>query len=611
MKAFFPAPYPDECLYSILCRYYVRTGSTGYAHTSTELFGNVQILTSSVYLPMRIECIDSWVSPSSGITRRSIAENNTLYPYWAISYPPDYRFETERIISGGSPVPEFDRVGALKSRRSWSKCLKYCPICAAEDISRYGEAYWHRRHQLAEMIYCVKHRIRLLDSDVLVRRAATRFYPLTSVLIEEHDKVPYDDLLPHMDKLLKIGQECEWLIEHGLEVGWAANGYDKYLKLLRDKGIATFQGRCDYYALESAFNDYWGTDFLDALFSVTGDSRINGWTDRIDRNKMRSYKPLNHILLMCFLADSVSGFISSNPADTPYGHPPFLCENPICPNYHIAGAELVNLRYYGNGVTASFECTYCGIQYKHNKAKYSRELRVVIDYGHLWDNVLRHCCADPTITNKQAAEILKCSMSVLMNQKRKRGLLEPALYDTEMGPEKYYKARVAELCAEYDEVTIALLQEKVPGAYSYLGDHHKDWLRSRIVFEKERKYLRENEERLLERVRAFIDRLTTKGYPKRQVTFGYIASIIGAKRDELRCRKVTSALLENVIESKEAWLRRRIIMAYRQRPASDAPFTLTDVKRALTIHDVTYAKHQKLIKQIITELNGNETTMEN
>ena len=108
--------------------------------------------------------------------------------------------------------------------------------------------------------------------------------------------------------------------------------------------------------------------------------------------------------------------------------------------------------------------------YKHNKAKHSKELRIVVDYGHLWNNELIQCCQDKNITNEQTSEILKCSMSVLMLQKKKQGLLEPALYDTEMGPEKYYKARVTELCEEYDEVTLALLQEKVPGAYSYLGE---------------------------------------------------------------------------------------------------------------------------------------------
>jgi hypothetical protein len=511
---------------------------------------------------MRIECVDDWASPSSGITRRNIAVKHTLYPYWAITHPSDFREEMERVLSGGTPTATFDRTGALKSRRSWSAHLKYCPLCAAEDIVTYGETYWHRQHQLSEILYCVKHQVRLVDSNILVRRATTGFYPASGQTDSGLNANISDNLAPYKERLLKIGRECEWLIEHGLEIDWEANGYEKYWRLLRDKELASFKiGRCNYPALESAFNEYWGKDFLDVLFTSTTDSRFGGWTKQVESYKIRSYKPLYHILLMCFLAGSVSKFVESNPADTPYGHPPFVCENPICPHYRIDGATMISIKYYSTGVTAAFECVHCGMCYKHNKAKYSRELRVIVDYGHLWDRELRRCCQDSEITNDQATEILKCTMSVLMLQKKKRGLLESAFYDTEMGPEKYYKARVSELCDEHDEVTITLLQEKVPGAYSYLGDHHKDWLRSHIVFENERKHRREREEELLSRIRDTVDKFEKEGYPKWQISYGYVAELAGTTRDELRCKRNPQSalriLLDSIIETRTDWRRRR------------------------------------------------------
>ena len=149
-----------------------------------------------------------------------------------------------------------------------------------------------------------------------------------------------------------------------------------------------------------------------------------------------------------------------------------------------------------------------------------------------------------------------------------------------------------------------MLEENVLGAYSYLGDHHKDWLLSRMIYERERKHHRDYEEQLINKVRDFIDQLAAEGYPKRQVTFGYIASIIGSTRDALRCRKSTHALLEKVAESREAWLRRQVITAYNQRPPSVAPFSLADAKHYLTIHNDTFSKRQTLIEQIINELNN-------
>ena len=603
VAGFFPTPYPDECLYSILCRYYARNGSIGYEATSKTLFGNVQTLTASIYQPIRIECADTWVPPSSGITRNSIAASNTLYPYWAISYSPAFRMETERVLNGGAPPPEFDRVSALKSRRSWSKRLKYCPLCAAEDKAIYGEIYWHRQHQLSEMLYCAKHEIRLANSEIAIKRATTGFYPASASIHTQYD-YDVDELSPYKDKLLRISRECEWLIEHGLEIDWHTNGYEKYWRVLRDKGLASFQGRCDYPALEVAFRYYWGSDFLAALFAETDDNRFKGWTHQVEQNKIFRYKPLYHILLMGFLSGSVSNFVNANPAETPYGHPPFVCENPICPHYHMDGAEMVTLKYYGNGATATFECGHCGMIYSHNKAKHSRELRVVKDYGPLWNNELLRCCQDPKITNPQTAKILKCSMSVLTLQKKKRGLLEPALYDTGLGPEVYYKNKVTALCAEYDEVTISLLQEKVPGAYSYLGDHDPTWLRRHIVFENERKHFREQEEMLLRKAQEAVAHIINDGYPNRQVTYGYIAGLIGSTRDKLRYREPIRSLLDNIIESKADWLRRRASDVCANKLASAKPITTKTVRRELNLHPGTFAQYKELLQEVIDTAYG-------
>ena len=176
--------------------------------------------------------------------------------------------------------------------------------------------------------------------------------------------------MPYKDKYLKIGQECEWLINHGLDVDWAANGYEKYRRLLHEKGLVSFQGQCDYPALESALNDYWGKDFLDSLFAVTEGSRFNGLAHQVERYKVQHYKPLHHILLMCFFAGRVNDFINSNLANMP--------NNPVYTHYHADGALPIHLIYSCGGVIAviSYICHFLG--YKHIKAKYSNVLKHII-----------------------------------------------------------------------------------------------------------------------------------------------------------------------------------------------------------------------------------------
>jgi len=598
---FFPTPYPDECLYSILCRYSVRSGNAAYESMSKLLFGKLQVLTSSVYFPIRLECVDNWASPESGITRHNIAVNHTMYPYWAITYTSEFRLKMENLTNGKISSSKLNRSAAIKSRRSWLKYLRYCPICSAEDIAAYGETYWHRKHQLQGSIYCLTHQIRLVDSKVSLNRVQTGFCSASSEVNTECDVNIFDSFSDHKDKFLKIGQENEWLLDNGLSVEWQANRHGKYLKLLRDTGIASVHGsRCDYKALEDSINDYWGNEFLNLLFEES--SSFSGWF-QIQEAKIRALSPLQHILLMCFLKNSIKEFVDSEPSDNPFGKEPFLCENPVCSHYHIDGATCTEVKRFNSRAVGHFFCEDCGMRYKISKSKSAKGITVITDYGHLWKNELIRCSQDKTITLRKTEEILKCDQGVFMLQKKKLGLLESPLYDTKIGPEKYYKSKVTELCEKYDEVTISLLQEKVPGAYSYLGDHDYEWLRSRIVFENETKLYLARKEMMLKKVREAVEQIMALNNLKRQITYGYIAEISGFKRDDLREKSYIRAYLNGIVESKKDWYRRRIIAAYHSNPKAEKPFTAFELCRMATIELKTYIRYQEFFEEVVNELH--------
>ena len=139
ISGFFPTPYPDECLYSILCRFYSRCGSASFDTVRKMLFGGHQTLTASIYMPIKSECVDTWATQKLGITRTWIAENHTMHPYFSIAYNSKLRKEIDGVLNGGVPAVTHDRIMAFNSRGSWLKFLRYCPLCAAEDISIHGE----------------------------------------------------------------------------------------------------------------------------------------------------------------------------------------------------------------------------------------------------------------------------------------------------------------------------------------------------------------------------------------------------------------------------------------------------------------------------------------
>jgi hypothetical protein len=295
------------------------------------LFGGYQTLTASIYMPIKSECVDTWATQKSGITRAWIAENHTMHPYFSIAYSSKLRKEIDGVLNGGVPAVTHDRIMAFNSRGSWLKFLQYCPLCAAEDISTYGETYWHRKHQLPGYYYCVKHFIRLVNSGIPIKWATSGFYPASSEvrvgIVHDHNDV----FRRHKDKCLKIGHESNWLLENGLRVDWQTNGRDKYVKLFRDIGIATVRGtRCDSNALTSAVYEYWGGEFLDALFEEI--PIFPKWLSRVHACMMSRFLPLQHILLMCVAKGSAKDFVECDVSEHPFGVGLFPCENPVCPH---------------------------------------------------------------------------------------------------------------------------------------------------------------------------------------------------------------------------------------------------------------------------------------
>lgn len=80
---FFPSPYPDECYYSIFCRYFARSGSTSNKRTIFELFGDAQSLEA---LPRRLELVDIWLGTGSSVKREKFALDNSCHAYFSTAF---------------------------------------------------------------------------------------------------------------------------------------------------------------------------------------------------------------------------------------------------------------------------------------------------------------------------------------------------------------------------------------------------------------------------------------------------------------------------------------------------------------------------------------------
>ena len=135
---FFPTPYPGESLYSVLCRYHVRSGNATNRKTILQLFGVFGSLCSTLLLPSMLNCLKSWVDAESGINAEYIFRNNTAYSLCTLrNYHDYYRF----FPNGDFSVPTFSKKDYRWPFRQClirhpSNKLRYCPACAAVQKKR-------------------------------------------------------------------------------------------------------------------------------------------------------------------------------------------------------------------------------------------------------------------------------------------------------------------------------------------------------------------------------------------------------------------------------------------------------------------------------------------
>ena len=177
MLTYFPMPYPGEWWYSVLCRYFVRSGHQKQATVLHELYGS-QVRTHGRLFPGGdIFCILERL-PEEFLDLRKILLGHTLAPYYLRFYSPVKKSSVLNALLQGKSAG----LTNIEVKTPGGKTgLKFCPKCFREDLGIYGEAYWHREHQIPLIPLCPKHGCRLILYEVLFSRLSEKFLPLCAL----------------------------------------------------------------------------------------------------------------------------------------------------------------------------------------------------------------------------------------------------------------------------------------------------------------------------------------------------------------------------------------------------------------------------------------------
>ena len=146
---YFPRPYPDELIGSILLRACRHLGVS-----QKHLLKLMAAQHSQYYVPMAMSKHLITIAGAMELNAYDLLWQNTVFPYATAFMSVQETCRLADTLMEDSPRSN----AALTQSGTQGKLgQRYCEECIQEDQHTFGEAYWHRQHNLPFAFYCLKH----------------------------------------------------------------------------------------------------------------------------------------------------------------------------------------------------------------------------------------------------------------------------------------------------------------------------------------------------------------------------------------------------------------------------------------------------------------------
>ena len=174
MINYLPTLYPDELTYSWFSRYFIHSGCLTNNMALSDLLQKRCHNPSKEFIGHLNKNAVKKIEEVIPMDRLVI--EHTMYPQYARFIPLEEKKKAIYHLGYDFCDPHF--LFAILPRTQNDLYLKYCPLCVQEDRQRYGETYWHRKHQIRNMKICYKHKCMLVSSDISAK--SEQCYSLSS-----------------------------------------------------------------------------------------------------------------------------------------------------------------------------------------------------------------------------------------------------------------------------------------------------------------------------------------------------------------------------------------------------------------------------------------------
>lgn len=489
---FFPAPYPDELFYSVLCRYHMRCGVPSTGATNREIGGFK--IGQNVYLPQTIGRLSATIPPETGLSAEYFLMETTIFPYIKPFLREDRARKSAEILTSNKPENTRNATGFSRLELSKWKYLRYCGECWQDDLLIHGEAYWHRLHLIPGVMVCPIHGVEIMDSKVLIANITREFYPAAFSLSSEKAAKSHPCECAH--KLIALSEDSAWLLRNGHALLPFEDTLERYLSLLCSKGFLNLsRTKTKSQELDAALRSFYGDTFL-ALLGIASNSNIP-WSRQLFYKSGLS-NPLWHLLLIRFLSGSAEAFFTQrHEKPLPYGSGPWPCRNPVCRHHLENTITAIEETYELSRFKAAFKCPHCGFVYCRSNGGQAelpdpRSVRIyMLEYGWLWESMMLRYLKEGVPVMK-IMELMHCGYRTVMEFGTANGFFElgrvPKKYfyrkqdkDNETGKpssanlRKLYRDQWKKAVASNPAASRTILIRQFPSAYQWLRKNDLKW----------------------------------------------------------------------------------------------------------------------------------------
>jgi hypothetical protein len=497
----FPTPIPNELLYSICARFGSRVGYSDGKSVLQELFG-AATATVVIDLPNRLSKLAAGLPAGASLTTNCLIDRHTLLPFYSAFIPPERVRQIRKSMGGSSAPAAHMRSGVMASRIPTLDFMRYCSVCLKENEKNFREAFWHRLHQLPGVEVCPSHQVFLENSSVgfRVRRKhiqfipaekATRAMPVRHVDIEDRDH----------RALLQLARDAGWLLEHPSPGINLKTLYTRYLRVLVERGLATYTGSIHVKKLLDEFSIYHSPELLKRLNCEIRGNNIekSNWLLRLVRVPRYAQHPLYHLLLIQFLGCTVEEFFQLPEELRPFGKSPWPCLNPAAAHYResvIMECQQGDRLRFGRP-TGKFSCD-CGFAYIRTGPDSSPEDRFrigrIISFGQDWEYMLKRLWQDSMLSISEIGRRLDVDQLTIRRYAARLKLplsrsdkkLKPLPRVTQLKGKavsaawekkrREYRSKWLSAMKPRRQITLKALRRKLPREYSWLLQNDSEWL---------------------------------------------------------------------------------------------------------------------------------------